>query len=164
MAKRMLSNEQRVSLRKEIKARLSKKEKSAVIIKAISESYGIAPITARWYLNGVKDTRPGRKPGKKSRAKRRTSKRKVRRRRKTKATRRAGSNGRRSDSTGSLQAAIQKTAQRARKAKKLYSKWKAALGHAREIRSLEARTRKSAIAAEALAKKLGKRIRKLTAR
>ena len=164
MAKRMLSKDQRVSLRKEIKARLSKKEKPAVIIKAVSESYGIATVTARWYLNGVKDSRPGRKPGRKAGARKRGSKRKVRRRRKTKAARRAGSNGRRSHFTGSLQAAIQKSARRARKAKKLYSKWKAALGNAREIRSLEARTRKAAIAAEALAKKLGNRIRQLTAR
>ena len=68
MAKPKLSEVQRKALRSDIKARLSKKEAPAVIIKAISEKYKIVSFTARWYLKTVIASRPGRKPGKKKAA------------------------------------------------------------------------------------------------
>ena len=166
MAKPKLSGAQRKSLRKEIGARLSKKEEPAVIVKAISEKYKIVSFTARWYLKGVVDSRAGWKPGKKkkkpaakikARGPKRVKRKAGARRRKAKAVSRASSNG-------LLQAAIQKSIQRSREAKRLYPRLQATLGRARDLRRLEAKTGRSARAAEALAKKLEARIRQLTAR
>ncbi len=163
MPKPKLSDVQRKTLRSEIKARLSKKEAPAVIIKVISEKYKVIPNTARWYLKSVIDSRPGRKPGKKASVKVRTSSvksstptRKIRRRNKKSIARGASKNG-------ILEAAIAKSIQRVSLAKKLYPKLQATLNRARDLRRLEARSGKSARATEIRAKKLETKIRQLTA-
>ncbi len=166
MAKPKLSVAQRKSLRKEIGERLSKKERPAEIIKAISEKYKIVSFTARWYLRGVVDSRAGGKPGKKKAAAKRKAIKKPRKQRrgpkargkkKAKAVSRGSSNG-------LLEAAIAKSAKRVRLARQLYPKLQASLSRARDLRRQETRTGKSARAAEIRAKKLEARIRQLTAR
>ena len=154
MPKPKLSDLQRKNLRSEIKARLSKKEAPAVIIKVISEKYKVIPNTARWYLKSVLDSRPGRKPGKKAASKKRVSNRKIRTKKKT---------SRRQASNGPLEAAITKSQSRVRQAKQLYPKLQATLNSARDFRRQEARVAKSARAAELRAKTLEKKIRQLTA-
>ena len=156
MPKPKLSDVQRKTLRSEIKARLSKKEAPAVIIKVISEKYKVIPNTARWYLKSVIDSRPGRKPGKKAGSKTRVSKRVIRTKKKSKTSRRKASNGQ-------LEAAITKSVMRGRQASQLYPKLQAILTKARDLRRLEAKSGKSARSAEVRAKKLEKKIRQLTA-
>ena len=181
MAKRKLTEVQRKSLRKEIGTGLSNKEAVADIVRGISEKYKIASVTARWYLNKIQDTRPGRKPGKNGSSsssksssrsiKSRISKRKVDGR--TKAARRNGSRPRRTAGTrsrvlssvsknGALEAAIAKSVQRTDLAKQLYPKLQATLNRARDLRRQEARTAKSARDTELRAKKLESQIRALT--
>ena len=163
MAKPKLSEVQRKALRSDIKARLSKKEAPAVIIKAISEKYKIVSFTARWYLKTVLASRPGRKPGKKKAAitgrassvKSSTPARKIRKRNKKRIARGASTNG-------ILEAAISKSIQRASLAKKLYPKLQATLNRARDLRRQEAKNGKSARATEIRAKKLETQIRALT--
>ena len=156
MPKPKLSDVQRKTLRSEIKARLSKKEAPAVIIKVISEKYKVIPNTARWYLKSVLDSRPGRKLGKKAGSRKGIAKRKVRAKRKAVTSRRQAS-------TGRVEAAINESLNRVRQAKRLYPKLQATLNSARDFRSQEARVAKSARAAELRAKTLEKKIRQLIA-
>jgi len=66
MAKHKLTAEQREEVRKDAKEKVAGGKPRAEIVKAISEKYGITPVSARNYLpNGA----AGKKPSKKARRK-----------------------------------------------------------------------------------------------
>lgn len=58
MAKRKLSAEQRVELRSELKKALEAGKPTPEILKEASAKYGISTITARWYLNSLRERKP----------------------------------------------------------------------------------------------------------
>lgn len=62
MAKRKLSDDQRLSLRRDIAAKLSAGVPRTTIVKGLSSKYKISPISMRWYLR-TQPTSGAAKPG-----------------------------------------------------------------------------------------------------
>jgi hypothetical protein len=154
MAKRKLSSDQRLSLRKEMRKLVSQGKKQADILKAIASKYGITTITARWYYKGV--TKPGRKPA--------AVKVKTKRRRKSLAGRprlqAVSSAGLRV--VHQVQSIAEKSFRRVLEVRKLIPKWQVYVKKEASLRKLEGKVKTQLRAISSKASAIHRKIRALT--
>jgi hypothetical protein len=164
MAKRKLSPEQRITIRKEIRQYLVQKKKPSEIQKLVAKKYGITTITVRWYLKSVRDPQSGAS----GRATpQRGAKRNVARKApKAPAARNghASAGGAIHRLVASIQAIAEETFSRGRQAKKLIPQWRAYVSKELTLTKLESRVRHELRVVSSRAKALHRKIRALTSR
>jgi hypothetical protein len=156
MAKRKLSPQQRLAIRKVIEQGLAQKRKISEILRGVAEKYEITTVTARWYL---KSLRPGTTPrGRKASARRRPAGRRPG------AKRRHLSNGVSFKLVEQVQSVARLTLKRALEAKKLIPKWQVYVKKEASLRRLVSRASHELKAITSKATALRKRIQALTPR
>ncbi|SRR5258708_2271645 len=164
MAKRKLSPEQRVTIRKEIRQFLTQKMKPADLQRLIAKKYGISTITARWYLKSVRSpqspsprqvTRAVGARGRDARKNRKESAKRIGH---------APANGAIHRLVASIQAIAEETFARGREAKKLIPQWRVYVRKELSLKKLESRVRRELRVVSKKAKALHRTIRKLTSR
>lgn len=116
MAKRKLSAEQRHDLRAELKKALKADKATPQVLKDASAKYGISTITARWYLNKLREAKPS------------NGSTKARRGRPKGSRNRVSSNG-----NGELQTLANEALKKARKATRLVPRWKRLVAREKEL-------------------------------
>jgi hypothetical protein len=164
MAKRKLSPEQRITIRKEIRKYLSQKKKPADIQRVVAKKYGITTITARWYLKSVRSPQVS-SSGRASSANG-TGQSAVKKTRKETAAR----NGHPQHTSGvhrliaNIQAIADEAFSRGRQAKKLIPLWRGYVSKQLSLKKLESRVRRELHIVSSKAKALQRKIRKLTSR
>lgn len=154
MAKRKLSPQQRLTIRKEIRQQIAQKKKQADILRTIAEKYGITTITARWYYKGIA------KPAKQSRSKPKATRKYAApgRRRKT----RISSNGASLRLVQQVQSVADKSLKRALEVKKLIPKWQVYVRKEATLRQTESRLKRELRSVSSKAGALHRRIQALT--
>ena len=162
MAKRKLSPEQRVTVRKEIRQYLGQKKKPSEIQKLVAKKYGITTITARWYLKSVKGPQvsaAGRSTAPK--VSKQTAATKIRKQHVPQNGHpQAGGTVHRL--IANIQAIAEKTYSRSRRAKKLIPQWRVYLSKELTLKKLESRVRRQLRVVSSKAQALHRKIRELT--
>jgi hypothetical protein len=154
MAKRKLSPQQRITIRKEIRQLIGQKKKQADILRVIAEKYGITTITARWYYKGI--VQPAKQSRGKSRATRQYATRRTRR--KT----RISADGASLKLVQQVQSVAAKSLKRALQVKKLIPKWQHYVKKEASLRQMENRLKRQLRSISSKAGALHRRIQALT--
>jgi len=164
MAKRKLTPEQRVTIRKEIRQYLAEKKKTSELQRLIAKKYGISTITARWYLKSVRDPQPP--TGRQVAPLKGSGSRGSKKNRKAAAKRNghAQGNGAFHRLVAGIQAIAEETFSRGREAKKLIPQWQAYVRKELTLKKLESRVRRELSVVSKKAQALHRTIRKLTSR
>ena len=164
MAKRKLSPEQRVNVRKEIRQYLAQKKKPSEIQKLVAKKYGITTITARWYLNSVRSPQSSsaaRATAVKG-AKYTTSKKSRKESAPTNGHPHASGAAHRL--IANIQAIAEEAFARGRQAKKLIPQWRVYVTKAISLKKLESQVRRELRIVSSKAEALQRKIRALTSR
>jgi len=155
LAKRKLSLQQRNSVRKQIRKGLAQKKKPADILRGVAEKFGIATITARWYLKKVVD--PGKASTRKRKVVRLAARRHARRSSRVQPT-----NGASMRFVHQVQAIAAKSFKRVLEVKKLLPKWQVYVKKEASLRQLEDKVRTQLRTISTKAAALHRRIQSLT--
>jgi hypothetical protein len=173
MAKRKLSESQRVSIRKELGALLRTSKTKAEALRTVAKKYGITTITARWYAKSLKGPSaavtkspkpqaPAARPAKVATPKPQAS---------TAPNAPAARNGMAAAALGaagrivaSVKAIAERSFSRARQAKALIPQWQAYVSKQLSLRKAEKKVREELRAITGKAQALERRIKDLTKR
>jgi hypothetical protein len=164
VAKRKLSPEQRVTIRKEIREYLTQKMKPSEIQKLVAKKYGITTITARWYLKSVRD--PQSPSSARATPAKGAKRRAARKPRKASAPRNGHpqAGGAIHRLVANIEAIAEEAFSRGRQAKKLVPQWRAYVSKELTLKKLESRVRRELRVISSRAKALHAKIRALTSR
>jgi len=162
MAKRKLSPEQRITIRKEIRQYLAQKNTPAEVQRLVAKKYGITTITARWYLKSVRGPQSSSRvtppKGAKTRVTRKT------RKASHSPNGHAPAGGAVHRLVASIQAIAEETFSRGRQAKKLIPQWRAYVSKVLSLQKLESQVRRDLRVFSSKAQALQRKIRELTSR
>ena len=154
MAKRKLSPQQRITIRKDIRQLVGQKKKQADILRAIAEKYGITTITARWNYKGI--AQPAKGSRRKPKATRKYATRRARR--KT----RISANGASLKLVQQVQSVADKSLKRALEVKKLIPKWQVYVKKEASLRQIASKVYRQLRSISSKAGALRRRIQALT--
>lgn len=163
MAKRKLSEAQRVAIRKNIRTKIAAGEPQAEILRTISAQYKVSPETVRWYLKSSSNGAHSHRPGPKTRSKR-SGKKGAAARAKTFPKRRASANGKSHGLLDLVRSVTTEGLKRALAAKKLLPRLEAKIAEKLRLEGLAKKVRKALRAAESQAARLQRRVRRLVTR
>ena len=164
MAKRKLSEAQRVAIRKNIRSKISAGEPQAEILRTISAQYKVSPETVRWYLkstsNGARARRPGPKAPSNGAQKRVASALRA----KAASKRKHSANGKSHGLLDLVRSVSEEGLKRALAAKKLLPRLEAKIAQKLHLEGLARKVRKALRAADAQAARLKRKVARLISR
>jgi hypothetical protein len=149
VAKRKLSAEQRVELRKALVQGLKAGRERGALVKETAGKYGITTVTAAWYLKSVGGKVKSRQDRPKGGS------------RKAKAGAAPERNGQVARLVELAESKAARASKRAREARRLVPRWRALVKKEQELRALESRVRQELSAVSRKTKGLGVRIHEL---
>jgi hypothetical protein len=164
VAKRKLSEAQRVSIRRNIRSKVAAGDPQADILRTISARFKVSPETVRWYLKSASNGAPGHRPGPKSHPAGAGKKAASAARTRAASKRRPSAGGKSHRLLDLVRSMSEEGLKRALAAKRLLPRLEAKIAQKLRLEGLARTVRKALRAAEAQAAKLRRKVARLIAR